>query len=391
MTSTGGNSSPQPSDLGALLAFLGTVADHAAGGRPEDGARIASLAVALGRVAERPAAEIDALYYAARLRNAGLFGNPAFSRTDVLPPRFAQSARWDIPPEGARLCERLAVLPAGTADIVRWQAERWDGTGFPDQLRWGGIPCAAQLLAIATRYASIEDPEEALLQITTEGGRGFAPENVRSFVMWFHTAGGEIELANPPALSGADAGLDREAIVTLLAERVDTHTATPSRSARVAACAQAIVRHLCGTDEAVHRTQLAGLLFGLGELGEEALENERFDPLGRLAIERRSRYAGTAAALIAACEPLRAIAPIVGARAEWYDGTGKPKGLRHDEIPLETQALALAIAYDALEENYRERIGEDRTLPIARIENGAGTQFDPRAVRALAEVVKARV
>jgi HD-GYP domain-containing protein (c-di-GMP phosphodiesterase class II) len=63
--------------------------------------------------------------------------------------------------------------------------------------------------------------------------------------------------------------------------------------------------------------------------------------------------------------------------------------LRHDAIPKAAQVLAACIAFDAIDEAYRSRITEERTLPIVRLETASGTQFDPGAVRALAEVVKA--
>src|SRR5579883_1159532 len=158
----GGSSSPEALALGDVLTFFGTVADYAAGSLPEDGARIASLAVAMGRLSGLPQEDLDALYFAARLRNAGALGNAAFAKGEQLPERSLVMQRWDIPADGARICERIGALPPATADFVRWQAECWDGTGYPDQLRWSGIPRAAQLLHIACTYVSIPEPEDGL-------------------------------------------------------------------------------------------------------------------------------------------------------------------------------------------------------------------------------------
>jgi response regulator RpfG family c-di-GMP phosphodiesterase len=386
---TGANSSPGAAALGELLTFFGSVADFAAGASPEDGERIASLAAGMARHAGLPQEECDALYFAARLRNAGALGNAAFAKGEPLPDRALMMARWDIPADGARLCERLSALPDATADIVRWQAESWDGTGYPDQLRWSGIPKTAQLLHIAETYAGFADPDEALAAITAESGRTYAPEQAHTFTMWFHTSGGDIApLAVPHSALAADKTTP-DKIVTLLADRVDAHNGSPGRAARIAARVEDVARALGMTAPDVQRLSYAARLFAIGELRASELETAQFDPLGRLGIERRARSAVSAATLMAECPFLKDVAPIVRARAEWYDGTGAPDNLRHEAIPKGAQILAAAIAYDDLYESYHSRITEDRVAPAARMETAAGTQFNPHIVRALAEVVKA--
>jgi response regulator RpfG family c-di-GMP phosphodiesterase len=388
---TGSSSSPESVALGEVLAFFGLVADYAAGASPQDGDRIASLAVAMGKLAGVAQDELDALYFAARLRNIGALGNPAFAKGEPLTERELMMQRWDIPAVGARMCERIAALPEAAADVVRWQAECWDGTGHPDELRWSGIPKTAQLLHVASTYAAMSDPEEALGAVTMEGGRSFAPEQVRTFVMWFHTYGGEIEAVPPPYQALKAERTSPADVIETLSAQVDAHNGTPGRAARIARCAEAVCKQ-CGHDDATLRqVTLASLLFGIGELRSPELESAQFDPLSRLGIEKRAEHAAIAGKLAAQCPYLWDIAPVLHARAEWYDGTGAPGGLRHDAIPPAAQILGAAIAYDAIDEAYRSRITEERTLPSVRMENVAGTQFDPVVVRTLCEVVKARV
>jgi response regulator RpfG family c-di-GMP phosphodiesterase len=186
------SSSPEAPALAQALELLGDVADYAAGVSGQ-GKTIAAHAVAMARMADVAAHETGALFFAARLRNAGVLGNDAFSKNRELSEREARLLRSDVPARGARFCEKIAALPKGTAEIVRWQAECWDGTGYPDFLRWGSIPKAAQLLHIASAYAATADPDEGLASICALSGRAFAPQHVRTFVMWFHSFGGEIE------------------------------------------------------------------------------------------------------------------------------------------------------------------------------------------------------
>lgn len=387
---TAGSSSPKSVALGEVLTFFGMVADYAAGNATESGERVASLATGMAKIAGLQQEEMDALYLAARLRNIGVLGNAGFSKDAQLSEREKMMSRSDVPAAGARLCEHIAALPKATADIVRWQGECWDGTGYPDQLRWSGIPKAAQLLHIANAYVASEDPEEALSAITMESGRSYAPDQARTFTMWFHTFGGEIESAALPfaALSVDDTSV--ASVIGMLSEQVDAHNGTPGRAERIAGRVGETAKLLGLDADAIGRATLAALLFGIGELRARELESVQFDALARLGIETRASHAVSAARLAAQCPYLSELAPVLRARAEWYDGTGAPDGLRHDAIPRAARILAAAIAYDAIDEAYRSRITEKRMLPIVRLETASGTQFDPDPVRALCEVVKAR-
>lgn len=388
---TGGSSSPESVALGEVLTFFGMVADYAAGSAPEEGERIAAVATAMAKLAGCSQQDLDALYFAARLRNIGALGNPAFAKGQPLSEREAAMFGWDVPADGARICERIAALPEGTADIVRWQAECWDGTGYPDQLRWAGIPKNAQLLHIARAYVRSGEPEEALSAVTLESGRSFAPDQVRAFVMWFHTFGGEVEsVAAPYAALNAERTSVLE-IIERLSEQIEAHNAAPGRAARIARRAEEIGKQLGCDADTLRQITLASLLFGMGEVRASEAETGQFDPLARLGIETRAEHAVAAAKLIAQCPYLSELAPVLRARAEWYDGTGAPDQLRHDAIPRAAHVLAVSIAFDAIDEAYRSRITEERTLPIVRLETASGTQFDPKVVRALSEVVKARV
>lgn len=387
---TGGNSSPGAAALGQVLVFFGSAGDFAAGCEPDAGERVASLAVALARLSGLSSEECDALYFAARLRNAGVLANPAYARGEDGPERLVEMHRWDVPAAGARLIERFAALPPQTADIVRWQSECWDGTGFPDQLRWGGVPTPAQLLHLASAFVAAPDPEEALASIVQDGGRRFAPEQTRTFVMWFHACDAEIEPVEAPYQALRDGTADVTELLALLAERVDAHNGTPGRAKRIRERVEELATALDFDAATSRAATLGALLFGVGELQAGDVRASDFDPLARLGNRVRATQAAAAADLASRCEPLAELAPVLRARAEWYDGTGEPDALRHGAIPRASHALGVCIAFDAIDEAYRSRVSEERTLPIARLETAAGTQFDPDVVRALGEIVKAR-
>lgn len=77
---------------------------------------------------------------------------------------------------------------------------------------------------------------------------------------------------------------------------------------------------------------------------------------------------------------LRDAADIVLAHHEFFDGTGYPRGLHGDQIPLGACILSVANAFDAMLSDWPYR----NALPMSRareeIRRCAGTQFDPRIV-----------
>lgn len=77
---------------------------------------------------------------------------------------------------------------------------------------------------------------------------------------------------------------------------------------------------------------------------------------------------------------LREAAQIVLCHQERYDGTGYPRGLRGEEIPLGARIFAVADALDAMisDRPYRKAL----PIEVAReeIRRCAGTQFDPQVV-----------
>jgi len=67
---------------------------------------------------------------------------------------------------------------------------------------------------------------------------------------------------------------------------------------------------------------------------------------------------------------------------EWWDGSGYPKGLKGEEIPLSARIVAIADTFDALmnERCYKPAFTREESINIIRQE--AGTHFDPDVVEA---------
>jgi HD-GYP domain-containing protein (c-di-GMP phosphodiesterase class II) len=82
---------------------------------------------------------------------------------------------------------------------------------------------------------------------------------------------------------------------------------------------------------------------------------------------------------------------IILSHHEYWDGHGYPRGLAGEEIPLASRILALVDAFEAmtLGRPYRDSMSEAEAL--AEIRRCTGTQFDPRVVAELEEILAKRV
>jgi HD-GYP domain-containing protein (c-di-GMP phosphodiesterase class II) len=85
---------------------------------------------------------------------------------------------------------------------------------------------------------------------------------------------------------------------------------------------------------------------------------------------------------------LRALAPVIRAHHERWDGGGYPDGLAGDAIPLGARIVAVVDAYSAMTTDRPYRQGRDAAWALAELRRCAGTQFDATVVEALARVLE---
>jgi putative two-component system response regulator len=74
---------------------------------------------------------------------------------------------------------------------------------------------------------------------------------------------------------------------------------------------------------------------------------------------------------------------------ERFDGSGYPRGLAGEEIPLSGRIAAAADVFDALTSDRVYRPAFTRGKALAMMNAGSGTQFDPTALEALVEALAA--
>lgn len=86
--------------------------------------------------------------------------------------------------------------------------------------------------------------------------------------------------------------------------------------------------------------------------------------------------------LIKEMKLLKEVGNIILYHHEKYDGTGYPRGLKKEDIPLEARIFALADALDAITSHRPYRPEQDFLTARQEIIRNSGTQFDPLVVEA---------
>jgi diguanylate cyclase (GGDEF)-like protein len=171
--------------------------------------------------------------------------------------------------------------------------------------------------------------------------------------------------------------------VLSLAEVLDLRDErSASHSQAVANYCELIGREMGLPEQRLARLRLAGMLHDIGKVGIPDAILDKPGPLSPSEWDQVRRHPEMAARILAARE-LTDIREWVLARHEQPDGHGYPRGLSGDQIPLESQILAVAESYDAMTSDRPYRLAKTPDEAIAEMGRYAGSQFDGAAVDAL--------
>jgi len=94
------------------------------------------------------------------------------------------------------------------------------------------------------------------------------------------------------------------------------------------------------------------------------------------------------AKIIKSLKLLKPIAPMIMYHHENYDGTGYPKGLKGNDIPIGARIMAVVGAFEAMVTKRSYRVARSISEAIDEVKKNSGKQFDPEVVDAFLKVVK---
>lgn len=276
----------------------------------------------------------------------------------------------------------LTRNPIHIADQVEKQLEtqRFNALA-PEKFRaYYGLPLIAKAQVqgvIEIFHRSPLNPDAEWLEFveTIAGQAAIAIENINLFNK-LQRSNTELALAYDITLEGWSRAMD------LRDRETEGHTQ------RVAEMTVKLGQTLGLSDAEIVNARRGALLHDMGKLG---IPDEILLKPGQLSEEEweiMKKHPSYAYEMLSPISYLRPALDIPYCHHEKWDGTGYPRGLRSESIPIAARIFSVADVWDALRSDrpYRKAWSNDKV--IAYIQEHSGSYFDPRVVEAFMKVVQ---
>jgi len=156
------------------------------------------------------------------------------------------------------------------------------------------------------------------------------------------------------------------------------------RSQKLASLMSGIAESIRIDEHTRQSFQMAAFLQSLGGLGAQPEEGE--EPLSE--AEENSKRVAMGIRMARRMDLPDSVVPIIRDQLEHFDGTGGPRGLRGDEIPLGARLLSLAEAFLGYIQPLNGKPGVTSEEALSRLEEDSGNRFDPNLVNAIKKYVR---
>ncbi len=279
--------------------------------------------------------------------------------------------------------------------------EHWDGSGKPEGLAGEHISIYARLALLSQVvdvFHTAGGSQAAMAEVLQRRGSWFDPRLADAFEQVARDPEFWATLADkhlPDRVYGMEPAnahrpLDEDYlddIAEAFGQIIDAKSPyTSGHSVRVGLYTDLIAGHLGLPDHRRRWLRRGALLHDLGKLG---VSNTVLDKPGTLdtqewdAVRMHPVYTES---ILAGIAPFSELAQVAGAHHERLDGAGYPRGLKGDQISLETRIITTADIFDALsaERPYRAAIPVEKTLDM--MDKTVGTALDARCMDALRHV-----
>ena len=161
-------------------------------------------------------------------------------------------------------------------------------------------------------------------------------------------------------------------------------------SVRVSELCKSLGKSLGLNERKIYDLKTAGLLHDIGKI---AIEENILNKPGKLTedeFKEIKRHSEIGYRILSTVNEMSEIAEYILLHHEMWNGNGYPKGLKGENIPMESRIIAIVDAYDAMtsERSYRKALSEE--FAIEELQRNAGIQFDAELVKIFIEKVLKR-
>lgn len=230
-----------------------------------------------------------------------------------------------------------------------------------------------------TQITSQTAPEHRLVFLATLGAVGLIAASLLTLAF-----GAQRELNRRARLANTTFIQTLEGLASIVDKR-DPYTAGHSR--RVAGYSRKLAQRMGMRSSEVGTIEHAALLHDLGKVG---IPDAVLLKPGALTEHERDIirfHPDIAGEILRGVEAMREIVPCIVHHHERFDGKGYPRRLIGQSIPLGARIICVADAYDAMTTDRPYRRALSVEVAKARLQEGAGTQFDADCVAAFVQLI----
>jgi len=179
------------------------------------------------------------------------------------------------------------------------------------------------------------------------------------------------------------------ATIKLLATIIDARDGyTMGHSARVSTLSLMLGRSIGLNEAELHDLEVAAMFHDLGKIRTPDSILNKETPLSEHEFMKMMEHTTEGAKILEVVGSLHKYIPAVLHHHEWYNGSGYPKGLKGDDIPLLASIISVTDAFDAMTSSrpYRPALSKEQALE--QLVAYRGVQFAPRVVDPFLEILK---
>ena len=179
-----------------------------------------------------------------------------------------------------------------------------------------------------------------------------------------------------------------ESVIFMLAAAVEAKDAyTEGHLRRLQTYSERLAQEYGLSPTEVRAVRYGGVLHDIGKIGVDEAIIRKPGPLTPEETAQMRRHPDIGAQIISQLRFARDVAPIISGHHEYWDGSGYPRGLKGEDIPMGARIITIVDAYDAMttDRPYRSALSDEEAL--RRLRAGRGTQFDPELLDVFLELI----
>jgi putative nucleotidyltransferase with HDIG domain len=162
---------------------------------------------------------------------------------------------------------------------------------------------------------------------------------------------------------------------------------TQGHSVRIANLAVKLARRMGVPEDQMENLRRGALLHDIGKLGVPdtiLLKQGKLTGDDWTIMQKHPTYAYE---MLSQIKDFKDSIDIPFCHHEWWDGSGYPRGLEGEEIPVAARIFSIIDVWDALTSDRPYRPAWKKKEAMAHIINQAGTHFDPNVVNEFVQMI----